>query len=137
MQLRIFGRWLWSDWGRPNFFTKLGLPRILTNLFFYIAYPFLIYYVMSRFLTGRDSIALSDFLHNPFILSAYGAFFAVDVIKEFLDTKYSLRSLTPSEEFRSIRTNLNDPFVRIFLVAVSAFLVCLVIGGFQLQFRSR
>jgi len=132
-RFRDFVLWLWTDWGRPSFLTRLGLPRILIDPILYLAYPSLLYFIMYRFLSAKDRPALIEFLRNPFVLAAYAVFFIVHVLGHFLQQKYGRPGVNPSDQFRSLRQNLGDPFVRIYLLTIATFILCLLIGGLQLQ----
>lgn len=124
-----FLRWLWSDWGRPNLLTRMGLPRIVTNLFTYILGPFIGYLVMEKFASTGEQKALQSFVHNPWILSAYVTFYAVVVLDCYLRSKYSATSRSASVRFQALRENSKDTVVRIYWTALILSLLLFVIGS--------
>jgi hypothetical protein len=130
-----FSRWLWTDWGRPNFLTRMGVPRIVTNVFTYLLGPFIGYLVMERYTSTAEQKGLHDFVHNPWILSGYAVFYAVVVLDPYLRSKHSVSSESASTRFRVSRENSKDIFVRTYWAALILSLLLFMIGCIELWSR--
>ncbi len=42
-------KWLWSDWGKPNFLTRAGIPRLVTTFLSFLLFMYLSYYLTMRY----------------------------------------------------------------------------------------
>jgi hypothetical protein len=127
-----FWKWLWSDWERPNFLTRMGVPRIVTNLFSYLLGPFIGYLVMKRYAPIADQKALREFVHNPWILSSYAVFYAVAALGKYLRFKYPLSSRDASRRIQVFREHSKDIFIRTYWATLIISLMLFLIGAFQL-----
>jgi len=132
-----FLTWLWSDWGRPNPLTRLGVPRIVTNLLTYLIWPFVIYLVMDRYIPFHERQELHNLVHNRWILTGYGSFYAVVVLDSYLCFTYSLDGTDAFKRFRVFRKNSRDVFVRTYWAALILSLLISLVGAFELWSRQR
>jgi hypothetical protein len=132
-----FWNWLRSDWGSPNFLTRAGIPRIVTNLLTYLLAPIAFYLLTARYVPSADKRRFNLVVHNPFFLFAYATFYVTVVTNWFLEFSYNLKTLRPRERFQVIRQNSRDIFVRIYWIsaAVSVFLFLLGTLYFRHQLR--
>ncbi len=122
-----FRKWLWSDWGKPNFLTRLGVPRIVTYPLAYLLGPYVMYMVTLRYSSSVDRQRIRLLLHNPFVLSAYAVFFLAALTNQFVESKYNLKKLPMDERFKESRRIWKDPFVRIFWASfICTFLLFLI-----------
>lgn len=125
-----FWKWLWSDWGRPNFLTRLGIPRIAIILFAWLLWFYVWYFLTIRYFLELDRAADKQrfrlLLHNPFILMAYASLFLCFVVREFLSSKYKAKGLALD---KIIRANWRDPFVEAYWVGGACMLLLFLIGS--------
>ena len=100
-----FRRWLWGDWGKPNFLTRLGIPQVITYLLAYLSGPYLLYWLTVRYVPIReaDRQNFRMFVHNPFFLSAYAIFFISATTKRFMDFKYPLKNLSWNDRIKAVK----------------------------------
>jgi hypothetical protein len=132
-----FRKWLWSDWGKPNFLTRAGVPRVMTTLVAYWLAPYLSFVLTMRFVPGTDKESVRRFVHDPFILLAYAVFYSVVIADSFLEFTYNLKGLRPDERFRLVKHRWKDPLVKIYwtTLLISMFLSLLAFLHFRHQLR--
>jgi len=129
-----FRRWLWSDWGKPNFLTRLGIPRVITYLLAYLLGPYLFYWLTLRYVPMRE-VEKQNFrmsVHNAFFLLAYAVFFITATTSQFVDFKYSLKGLSWDVRIKRGRETWKDPFVKVFWASFACVFVLLFLGWFRL-----
>lgn len=126
--LADFRKWLWSDWGRPNFLTRLGIPRIVTNLLAFLLWFYVWFFLTIRYVSGTelDRQRFRLFLHNPFLLIAFAALYICLLVRGFLSSKYKVRGRALD---KSIRENWSDPFVKAYWVSGACMLLLFLIGS--------
>ena len=133
-----FWNWLWGDWGKPNFLTRLGIPRIATNLLSYLLAP-IIWFILTLkyFPDPATKHAFHLIALNPFFLLAYAVFYVAAVSDEYLESRHNLKRFrfNPQEQLRFLRQNWNDVFVRVLGLsfATSFFLFLLGVLRFLRQ----
>ncbi|HEY4740400.1 MAG TPA: hypothetical protein VIH76_07390 [Candidatus Acidoferrales bacterium] len=125
-----FRRWMWSDWGRSNFLTRMGIPRIVTNLLAFMLWFIALYYLQLRFSSAGNREKFRLFAHNPFILMAYAALYVGILTREFLSFKYKVKGRTLD---KFIRENWNEPFAKVSMVALASMLLLFLIGFLSLR----
>jgi|SRR5215469_1396920 len=130
-----FWHWLWSDWGKPNLLTRVGIPRFLTNLFTYLLGPYVCYVLTLRYSSAAYKPAIRVFVHSPLILLAYATFYVAVVSDWFLDSRYTLTRLGLKERFELLRHHWSDHVVRVYCLSLASSLVLLLLG--VLYFRHR
>jgi hypothetical protein len=131
-----FGKWLWSDWGKPNFLTRVGIPRIATNLLAWLVWFYLCFLLTIRYVPAADRVAVRQkfrlALHNPFFLMAYASLYLCFLVREFLSSKYNVRGRALD---KSIRENWSDPFVKVYWVGGACMLLLFLIGALYYRFQ--
>lgn len=120
--------WTSSDWGKPNSLTRLGIPRLATNLLSYLVGPYVAYLLTLKYVPGADYRTYRLFTHNIFILLAYGVFYCFFLTHEFLSFKYKAKG---TELNKIVRKNWTDPFVRISWMCFLMSFVLFLIGCLQ------
>jgi len=128
-----FGKWLWSDWGKPNRLTRLGIPRIITNLLAYLLVPYLLLLSLNAYSSGLGNRLLPMLSHNPFLLSSYTVFYVCVVTGQYLESIYRLSGRQVDDKFSVMRQSWKDPFVKIFWLSGGISLGALFIGGLQIS----
>ena len=127
-----FRQWLWSDWGRPNFLTRMGIPRIVANVLTFVLYFIALYYLQLRFVSPGDKEKVRVFQHNPFILAAFAVGYVGYVIREFLFFKYKVKGRALD---KVIRKNWSDPFVKLNIFALASMFLLFLIGSLWYRFQ--
>lgn len=122
-----FQKWLWSDWGRPNFLTRSGVPRIAINLLAYLLWFYVWFFLTIRYVPGADRQKFRLLLHNPFFLMAYGALYLAMLMREFLSSRYQAKG---SAVDKIIRENWNDVFVKVYWFSGACMLLLFLVGAF-------
>lgn len=130
--LTDFRRWLWSDWGRPNFLTRMGIPRIVTNFLSFLLGFIAFGYLQLRYSAAGDRERFRLLVHNPFILAAYAALYVAILTREFLSFKFKVKGRTLD---KLMRENWSEPFVKVSIFAAGSVLLLFLIGAFV--FRSQ
>jgi hypothetical protein len=125
-----FRRWLWSDWGRPNYLTRIGIPRIVTHLLAFILFFIALYYLQLRFSSAANREKFRLFAHNPFILMAYAACYVGILTRDFLSFKYKVKGRTLD---KFMRENWSEPFVKVSIIAGASMLLLFLIGALELR----
>ena len=129
-----FRKWLWSDWGKPDRLTRLGTPRIIVNLLAYFLAPYLFLFLsLNAYSSGLGNRVLRIFLHNPFLLSWYAAFYVFVVTGQYLESIYGLAGLPADDKFRVMRQNWQNPFMKIYWLSLVISMGALFIGGLQIS----
>jgi len=62
---------MWSDWGKPNFLTRAGIPRIVTNLTSYLLAVYISFSVTMRSVSDADREKYRFVIHNAYFISAF------------------------------------------------------------------
>lgn len=124
-----FWRWLWSDWGKPNFLTKAGVPRIAINLAAYVAYTFVIYFLAWKIASPPDRIHLSLATHSPLLLASWVVFYVSLTVDSFLSDRYGLKGLRLSQCSRAIWQSSEDVFVKISFISLGISLILFLAGA--------
>jgi hypothetical protein len=127
-----FRRWLWSDWGRPNFLTRIGIPRIVTNFLSFLLFFILFGYLQLRYSAAGDGERFRLFVRNPFILASYAALYIAILTREFLSFKFKV---TGRALDKFMRENWSELFVKVSVFATGSMLLLFLIGAFV--FRSQ
>ena len=130
--LTDFRQWLWSDWGRPTFLTRMGIPRIVTNFLSFLFVLVAWVYLTLRYAPATERGESQLFVHNPFFLAAYAALYTSILTREFLSFKYKVKGRTLD---KVIWENRSEPFVRVAIVALASSLLLILIGS--LVYRSQ
>lgn len=129
-----FLSWLWSDWGKSTFFTKLGVPRIVTYLLAYLVAPYLFFWLTARYVSGANWEMFRRIMRDPLFLSAYAIFFVALVIQEFLQFKYDLTTYPRRERSRMLRKNWRDPWVIALWVSLGCTFLLLLLASWKFPF---
>lgn len=129
-----FRRWLWTDWGRPNFLTRMGIPRIVTSVLAFVLFFIALVYLQLRYVSPGDRVKVRLFLHNPFFLAAYAALYVGLLAREFLSFKYKVKGRALD---KAMRENWSEPFVKISMFALVSMFLLLLIGSlvYRLQLK--
>ena len=131
-----FRKWLSSDWGRPNFLTRLGIPRISTNLLAWLLWFYVCFLLTMRFVPVTDRAVDKQIfyllLRNPFILMSYASLYLCFLVREFLSSKYKV---TGRALDKSMRENWSDPFVKVYVVGVACMLLLFLIGSLVFRYQ--
>jgi hypothetical protein len=127
-----FQRWVLSDWGRPNFLTSIGVPRIVTNFLGFLLGFVVLVDLQLRFVAPGDKEKVQVFLHNPFILTAYAALYVAILTREFLSSKYQVKGRTLD---KFMRENWNEPFVKVSTIALASMFLLFVVGALVYRFQ--
>ncbi len=135
--LAEFWNWLRSDWGKPNFLTRAGVPRIATNLLTYLLVPYAWYLLTLRYAPASDKQALRLFVHNPLVLLAYAVFYVTLITDWFLHFRYGLKGLRPDKRFGVLTRNWTDPLVKVYWLSLASSLVLLLFGAFYFRHQMR
>lgn len=128
-----FSKWLWSDWGKPNFLTRAGIPRILTNFVSYLLAAYISFYLTFKYAPEADKPSIRLFIHNPFVLLAYAVLYVGVITDSYLAFSYDWKGLRLDERFRLIKRNWQDPFVKIFWISLLSSMLLLLIGSFHFR----
>jgi len=132
-RLADFKKWLWGDWGKPNFLTRAGIPRIATNFVSFLLAPCICFALTLRFAPETDKQSIRLFVHEPLFLLSYSVLYISAVTDSFLEFSYNLKSLRLDERFRFVRQKWRDPFVIIFWVSLFSSMFLFLLGA--LHFR--
>ncbi len=132
-RLADFKTWLWSDWGKPNFLTRAGVPRIVTNFVAFLLAPLISFALTLRFAPETDKQNIRIFVHEPLFLLAYTALYVNILADSFLEFRYNLKNLRPNERFRFIKQKWQDPFVKIFWMSLLSSMFLLLLGAFHFR----
>ena len=127
-----FRKWLWSDWGTPNFLTRMGIPRIVTNFLSFLLGFIALYYLTLRYAAAGDTEKIHRFVHNPFILAAYASLYLAILSREFVSSKYKVKGKALD---RFMRQNWSEPFVRVSMFALASMLVLFLVGSVFYRFQ--
>jgi hypothetical protein len=127
-----FRRWLWSDWGKPDFLTRMGIPRIVINFLSFLLAFIALYYITLRYSATGDREKLRRFVLNPFILTSYAALSIAILTREFLSCKYNVKGRA-LEKF--MRENWREPFVRDSMFALASTFLLFLIGFLVYRFQ--
>ena len=128
-----FKTWLWSDWGKPNFLTRAGIPRIVTNFVSFLLAPYISFALTLKYSSEVDKQSIRLFVHDPFVLLSYAVFYVSAIIYMFLEFSFNLKNIRPDERFRFVRQRWQDPFVKIFWVSALNSMFLLLIGAFHFR----
>ena len=128
-----FKTWLWSDWGKPNFLTRAGIPRIVTNFVSFLLAPYISFALTLKYSSEVDKQSIRLFVHDPFVLLSYAVFYVSAIIYMFLEFSFNLKNIRPDERFRFVRQRWQDPFVKIFWVSALSSMFLLLIGAFHFR----
>ena len=126
-----FRKWLWSDWGKPNFLTRAGMPRILTNVLSYLLALYISFFLMLRLASEADRQSIRLFVRDPFVLVSWAVLYIGAVTDSYLKFSYNQKGLLLNERFRLVKKNWQDPFVRIFWISLISSMLLLLIGVFH------
>jgi hypothetical protein len=121
-----FKTWLWGDWGRPNFLTRLGIPAIVTNLLEYLCVPIILYFFLRAYGSGSQIRAVS---HNHWYWLAYGAFFITVVTGRYKQTCYKATDSVVGDQFRLLKQQWTDPAIKVFWFSVAIAACGIVVGS--------
>lgn len=128
--LTDFRKWLWSDWGRTDFLTRSGIPPLLTNLFAYLAGPYCIYLINKAYLPREEVPALNQFIHNPFVLSAYAVFYPATLCYRFLESV----GIIPSRARTGVRVSFarqwKSAVFKLYLISGACAMLLLALAAF-------
>jgi hypothetical protein len=127
-----FRQWLWSDWGTPNFLTRMGIPRVVTNFLSFLLGFTALYYLTLRYSAAGDREKIRLFVHNPFTLAAYAALYIAILTREFLSFKYKVKGRA-LEKF--MRENWREPFVRASMFALASTFLLFLMGFLVYRFQ--
>jgi hypothetical protein len=128
-----FKKWLWSDWGKPNFLTRAGIPRIVTNFVSFLLVPYISFVLTLKYSSEADKQSIRLFVRDPFVLLSYAVLYVGAITYLFLEFNYDLKSLRSAERFRFVRQRWQDPFVRIYLISVLSSMFLLLLGTFHFR----
>jgi hypothetical protein len=128
-----FGKWLWSDWGKPDWLTRLGIPYFIINLLVYLLVPYLLLMSLNAYSSGLGNRVLPIILHNPFFLSSYAVFYLCSVTGQYLKSMYGLADRRADNKFHVMRQSWKDPFVKLFWLSLVISLAAGIIGGLQIS----
>jgi hypothetical protein len=130
-----FKKWLWSDWGKPNFLTRAGIPRIVTNLVSFSLALYISFALTLKYSSEADKQSIRLFARDPFVLLSYAALYVGTITYMFLKFSYDLKSYRSAERFRFVRQKWQDPFVRICLISVLSSMFLLLLGTFHFRYQ--
>ena len=128
-----FKKWLWSDWGKPNFLTRAGIPRIVTNFVSFLLAPYISFTLTLKYSSEADKQSIRLFVRDPFVLLSYAALYVGAITSMFLEFSYDLKRYRLAERFRFVRQKWQDPFVRICLISVMSSMLLLLLGAFHFR----
>jgi hypothetical protein len=126
-----FRKWLWSDWGKPNFLTRAGMPKIVTNVLSYLLALYISFFLMLRLASEADRQSIRLFVRDPFVLVSWAVLYIGAVTDSYLKFSYDQKGLLLNERFRRVKKNWQDPFVRIFWISLISSMLLLLIGVFH------
>jgi hypothetical protein len=129
-----FLRWLWSDWGKPNALTRLGIPQIVTYLLAYFVTPYLCFRLTARYVSGASWEMFRQVARDPFFLSAYAVFFIALLSQQFLESKYNLTVYRWRERSKVLKSHWRDPWVMVAWVSFGCTLLLLLLGALEFPF---
>lgn len=129
--------WLWSDWGKPNFMTRAGVPRFVTNLLTYLLAPYICYVLTLKFTPASYQAAIRLFVHNPFILLAYAVFYVSLTSDGFLHSRYNLKDLGSDDRVGLLRRHWADFMVKVYCLSLACSLLLLLLGAFYFRHQIR
>jgi hypothetical protein len=132
-ELRNFNQWLWTDWGKPNFLTRLGIPRIFIRIVAWVLWWYVCWALTIRFVPGADKQAIEHSRYNPFFLSALVFLFFGGVCDGFIAQKYGLNGKGLDKWKRGHRAN---PVVTLSWVSLALMFIMALIGCLQIYLRS-
>jgi hypothetical protein len=132
-RLADFKKWLWGDWGKPNFLTRAGIPRLVTNFASFLLAPYIFFALTLKYSSEVDKQSIRQFVHDPFVLLSYAVLYLSAISYMFLEFSFNLKNIRPDERFRLVRQRWKDPFVKIFWVSVLSSMFLLLIGGFHFR----
>jgi hypothetical protein len=132
--IEFWNWWTSRDWGKPNSLTRIGVPRLVTNLVAYLLAPYLAYELTVRWVPAADYRTYRVFAHNAFFVAAYIVLYVSYLAHEFLSFKYNARGRTLD---RLLLKKWNDPFVRILWMSLTTLFALFLIGCLQVWSRSR
>lgn len=136
-ELVHFWRWLWGDWGKPDYLTRLGIPRIITRFFVYLLVPYLSYLSMRAYSSDLGNRVVYVISHRPLLLFSYAVFYVSVVTGQYLEYTYGVASHRTSDKFTVIRQSWKDPIVKIFWLSLLISLGALLIGGLQIAHQAK
>jgi hypothetical protein len=128
-----FKKWLWSDWGKPNFLTRAGIPRIVTNFVAFWLAPYVSFLLTLRYAPAGDKPSIRLFVHEPLFLLAYAVLYVSMLADSFLEFSYKVNSFRPGERFRFVRQKWQDPIVKIFWMSLLSSMFLLLLGAFHFR----
>jgi hypothetical protein len=132
-RLADFKKWLWSDWGRPNFLTRAGIPRIVTNFVSFLLAPYISFALTLRYAPETDKQSIRLLVHEPLFLLSYAVLYVTMITDSFLKFTYNVKSFPLDERFRFIRQKWQDPFVKIFWVSLLSSMFLFLVGAFHFR----
>jgi hypothetical protein len=127
-----FQRWLWSDWGTPNFLTRMGIPRVVTNFLSFVLGFIALYYLTLRYAAPGDRERIRLFVHNPFVLAAYAALYVAILSREFASSKYKVKGKALD---KVMRENWSEPSVKVSMYALASMLLLFLVGCVLYRFQ--
>ena len=132
-RLADFNKWLWGDWGKPNFLTRARIPRIVTNFLSFLLAPYICFALTLRFAPETDKQSIRLFAREPLFLLSYSVLYLSAITYSFLESSYSLKSLRLDERIRFVRQKWQNPFVKIFWVSLFSSMILFLLGAFHFR----
>ncbi len=133
--LANFKTWLLSDWGDPNFLTRLGVPRVVVSVVEYLLIPGLIYLSVRAFGNGDALRALALAAQNYFFWIGYASLYVCILTDVYLDGIYDLKDIPAAEKFRVARQNWGNPVMKAYWISLIVSLCGFFVGGLQFMGR--
>jgi hypothetical protein len=134
--LSEFWKWLWSDWGKPNFLTRAGVPRVATNLLMYIAGTYIIYYLTLRFASPPEGHKYSQFIRSPLIIFSWAVFYVSLTLEWFVSWRYHLKGLRFADRNRVLSQNSKDVAILASWMSLGISILLFLAGAIYFNHRS-
>src|SRR5260221_4791296 len=109
-----FKTWLWSDWGKPNFLTRAGVPRIVTNFVAFLLAPLISFALTLRFAPETDKQNIRIFVHEPLFLLAYALLTVIFLAIRSLKSRPNLKTFRQTEGFSLSNKSRKNLMVKTF-----------------------
>ncbi|MFZ0879944.1 MAG: hypothetical protein WA002_10630, partial [Candidatus Acidiferrales bacterium] len=89
-----------------------------------------IYLINKAYLPREEVPALNQFIHNPFVLSAYALFYVVTLSHRFLESEQKAQARASERLSMSFARRWSNPVFKIFLLSAGCTATLLVLAAF-------
>ncbi len=126
-----FWNWLWSDWGKPNFLTRLRVPRVVITLVTYTVILYIVERLLLRYTSEPNRQSIHLFIHDPFFRLFLVDSFICIIAYEYVDFRYGWKRLQKTEGSQLFRNHWRDPILWFYWITAIISLLLFLIGGLR------